>query len=139
MHPVKVSRFFMAKIEVSWDEYLEFFKATSSQGRKEAEVNKDVDAISGPTPPWGAPDQGWGERLAPSHYNDLESSKYILSMAVKSKLERSTGFQRKLNGNMQPEAEPKRHIFLPEVRKTILLKDFSKRYLAPIPRQLVLM
>jgi len=66
MHPVKVSRFFMAKIEVSWEEYLEFFKATSSQGRKEAEVNENVDAISGPTPPWGAPDQGWGKGSRPA-------------------------------------------------------------------------
>ncbi len=65
-HPVKVSRFFMAKIEVSWDEYLEFFKATSSQGRKEAEENENVDAISGPTPPWGAPDQGWGKGSRPA-------------------------------------------------------------------------
>lgn len=65
-HPVKLSRFFMAKIEVSWDEYLEFFKATSSQGRKEAEENKNVDAISGPTPPWGAPDQGWGKGSRPA-------------------------------------------------------------------------
>ncbi len=66
MHSVKLSRFFMAKIEVSWDEYLEFFKATSSQGRKEAEVNENVDAISGPTPPWGAPDQGWGKGSRPA-------------------------------------------------------------------------
>lgn len=66
MHKVKVSRFFMAKIEVSWDEYLEFFKATSSQGRKEAEENENVDAISGPTPPWGAPDQGWGKGARPA-------------------------------------------------------------------------
>lgn len=66
LHPVKVSRFFMAKIEVSWDEYLEFFKATSSQGRKEAEENENVDAISGPTPPWGAPDQGWGKGTRPA-------------------------------------------------------------------------
>jgi formylglycine-generating enzyme required for sulfatase activity len=65
-HPVKVSRFFMAKIEVSWDEYLEFFKATSSQGRKEAEEDNNVDAISGPTPPWGAPDQGWGKGSRPA-------------------------------------------------------------------------
>jgi len=65
-HPVKVSRFFMAKIEVSWEEYLEFFKATSSQGRKEAEENANVDAISGPTPPWGAPDQGWGKGSRPA-------------------------------------------------------------------------
>ena len=66
VHPVKVSRFFMAKIEVSWEEYLEFFKATSSQGRKEAEKNEDIDAISGPTPPWGAPDQGWGKGSRPA-------------------------------------------------------------------------
>ena len=66
MHPVKITRFFMGKIEVSWDEYLEFFKATSSQGRKEAEVNENVDAITGPTPPWGAPDQGWGKGPRPA-------------------------------------------------------------------------
>jgi len=66
IHPVKLSRFFIAKIEVSWDEYLEFFKATSSQGRKENEVSKDVDAITGPTPPWGAPDQGWGKGSRPA-------------------------------------------------------------------------
>jgi len=66
VHPVKLTRFFMAKIEVSWDEYLEFFKATSSQGRKEAQENEDVDAISGPTPPWGAPDQGWGKGSRPA-------------------------------------------------------------------------
>lgn len=65
-HPVKLSRFFMAKVEVSWDEYLEFFKATSSQGRKETEENENVDAISGPTPPWGAPDQGWGKGSRPA-------------------------------------------------------------------------
>jgi len=66
VHPVKISRFFLAKIEVSWDEYLEFFRATSSQGRKEVEENENVDAISGPTPPWGAPDQGWGKGTRPA-------------------------------------------------------------------------
>jgi formylglycine-generating enzyme required for sulfatase activity len=66
VHAVKLSRFFMAKVEVSWDEYLEFFKATASQGRKETEENENVDAISGPTPPWGAPDQGWGKGARPA-------------------------------------------------------------------------
>lgn len=65
-HKVKVSRLFMAKHEVSWDEYLEFFKATSSQGRKEAEEENELDGISGPTPPWGAPDQGWGKGSRPA-------------------------------------------------------------------------
>lgn len=65
---VTVSDFWIGKVEVTWDEYLTFFKATSSQGRTEgAEVkNKNVDAISGPTPPWGAPDQGWGKGSRPA-------------------------------------------------------------------------
>lgn len=64
---VHLSKFFMGKAEVSWEEYLEFFKATASQGRKEAVVNQPVtDAITGPTPPWGAPDQGWGKGTRPA-------------------------------------------------------------------------
>ncbi|TFH20822.1 MAG: hypothetical protein E4H10_16185, partial [Bacteroidia bacterium] len=67
---VKVDPFFMAKIEVSWDEYLTFFKQTGAQGKTTdtyLNVDKaDVDAISGPTPPYGAPDQGWGKGKMPS-------------------------------------------------------------------------
>ena len=64
---VEISRFFMAKVEVSWDEYLAFFAATGSQGRKEeVEVDEEVDGITGPTPPWGAPDQGWGKGSRPA-------------------------------------------------------------------------
>jgi formylglycine-generating enzyme required for sulfatase activity len=59
----------MGKYEVSWDEYLAFFKQTSSQGKTAdayLDAGQDVDAISGPTPPWGAPDQGWGKGTAPA-------------------------------------------------------------------------
>jgi formylglycine-generating enzyme required for sulfatase activity len=58
----------MAKTEVTWDEYLAFFRATGSQGRTEGqEVSKrNIDAISGATPPWGAPDQGWGKGARPA-------------------------------------------------------------------------
>jgi formylglycine-generating enzyme required for sulfatase activity len=65
---VTVSPFWMAEVEVSWDEYLTFFKETSSQGRTEGMVvvNRNADAISGPTPPWGAPDQGWGKGNRPA-------------------------------------------------------------------------
>ena len=65
---VKLSKFWMGKIEVSWNEYLAFFQATGSQGRTEGQVivNKNVDAITGPTPPWGAPDQGWGKGSRPA-------------------------------------------------------------------------
>jgi formylglycine-generating enzyme required for sulfatase activity/nitrate/TMAO reductase-like tetraheme cytochrome c subunit len=67
---VKIKPFFMAKTEVTWDEYLAFFKETGAQGKTaDAYLNvasQDVDAISGPTPPWGAPDQGWGKGSMPA-------------------------------------------------------------------------
>jgi len=64
---VAVDSFWMGEIEVSWNEYLAFFNATSSQGRKEAVTQeKETDAISGATPPWGAPDQGWGKGTRPA-------------------------------------------------------------------------
>jgi len=68
---VEVSSFFMGKIEVSWDEYLAFFKETGAQGKTadaylDAAIDDDIDAISGPTPPWGAPDQGWGKGSMPA-------------------------------------------------------------------------
>jgi len=64
---VAVDNFWMAEIEVSWNEYLAFFTATSSQGRKEAvAVDEETDGISGATPPWGAPDQGWGKGTYPA-------------------------------------------------------------------------
>jgi formylglycine-generating enzyme required for sulfatase activity len=65
---VTLSKFWIAKTEVTWDEYLAFFRATGSQGRTEGQVvtRKNTDAISGATPPWGAPDQGWGKGLRPA-------------------------------------------------------------------------
>jgi formylglycine-generating enzyme required for sulfatase activity len=64
---VLVDNFWMGEIEVSWDEYLAFFTATGSQGRKEAvEIDEETDGVSGATPPWGAPDQGWGKGTRPA-------------------------------------------------------------------------
>lgn len=67
---VKISPFFMARIEVSWDEYLAFFKQTGAQGKSSDTYLKvdqgEVDGISGPTPPYGAPDQGWGKGKMPA-------------------------------------------------------------------------
>lgn len=64
---VEISPFFMAKMEVSWDEYLAFFKETGAHGKtSDAYLSDEVDGISGPTPPWGAPDQGWGTGALPA-------------------------------------------------------------------------
>ncbi len=63
---VEISPFFMAEVEVSWDEYLAFYSQTSAEGRTtdteglRAKKLSDTDAISGATPPYGQPDQGWG-------------------------------------------------------------------------------
>lgn len=68
LRDVTLSPFWMAEVEVTWDEYLAFFRATGSQGRTEGQVvkNRKTDAISGATPPWGAPDQGWGKATRPA-------------------------------------------------------------------------
>jgi len=65
---VTLSPFWIGEVEVTWDEYLTFFQATSSQGRTEGQIvtTGRVDAVSGPTPPWGAPDQGWGKGTRPA-------------------------------------------------------------------------
>ena len=63
---VKLSRFFMAETEVTWDQYWAFYNETMSEGRTPPEriyannSRPDVDAVSGPTPPYSNPDQGWG-------------------------------------------------------------------------------
>lgn len=65
-HTVNVSSFFMSETEITWDQYWTFYAETMSEGRTPPEViyannsREDVDAVSGPTPPFGNPDQGWG-------------------------------------------------------------------------------
>jgi sulfatase modifying factor 1 len=69
---VQISPFFMAEVEVTWDEYLAFYAQTAAEGRmteKEGlrtKVASEVDAISGATPPYGQPDQGWGMGQRPA-------------------------------------------------------------------------
>jgi sulfatase modifying factor 1 len=89
---VEISQFFMAEIEVSWDEYMAFYKQTSGQGRSsdtEEIIKKrtaNVDAISGATPPYGQPDQGWGmgQRLISASFHAAETyCKWLSSVTGK--------------------------------------------------------
>lgn len=77
--PVKVtlSQYWIGEIEVSWREYDLFYAMTSDRGKnkggEEPEIKpasyeepKNVDAVTGPTPPYGSPDQGWGKGLRPA-------------------------------------------------------------------------
>ena len=69
---VTISPFFMGELEVTWDQYWAFYNETMSEGRTAPEVvfannsREDVDAVSGPTPPFGFPDQGWGMGTRPA-------------------------------------------------------------------------
>jgi formylglycine-generating enzyme required for sulfatase activity len=82
---VTLSGFWIARTEVTWDEYLAFFRATGSQGRTEGQVvtSRKTDAITGATPPWGAPDQGWGKGSRPAITMSWLRLR-ILSVALKS-------------------------------------------------------
>lgn len=66
---IKINKFFMGQVEVSWSEYMAFFSQTGAEGKSETSTsgkNSDTDAITGATPPWGAPDQGWGKGTRPA-------------------------------------------------------------------------
>lgn len=68
---VTLSPFFMSEAEVSWDEFWTFYGATMSEGRIDPEIIREhnanePDAISGPTPPFGIPEQGWGGGKRPA-------------------------------------------------------------------------
>ncbi len=72
-HEVELSPFFMAEVETTWDLFWAFYAETMSEGRTPPETvyqnNRDaigVDGISGPTPPFGYPDQGWGQGDRPA-------------------------------------------------------------------------
>lgn len=56
------SSVFIGKTEVTWNEYLLFLRETESEGRSE----QNIDGVSGATPPWGNPDQGWGMGSRPA-------------------------------------------------------------------------
>jgi formylglycine-generating enzyme required for sulfatase activity/nitrate/TMAO reductase-like tetraheme cytochrome c subunit len=72
LHNVTLSRYFMSETEVTWDMYWAFYSKTMSEGRTPPEnvfannSRPDADAVSGPTPPFGYPDQGWGGGRRPA-------------------------------------------------------------------------
>ena len=68
---VRLDSFYMAEVEVAWDEYLAFYAQTAGEGRTTDTEGLRVtgnksDAITGATPPYGQPDQGWGKGSRPA-------------------------------------------------------------------------
>ena len=70
-HPVRISRFWMGEIEVTWKEFNIFYEQTATMEKEDIDMSSEadttkVDAITGPTPPYGSPDQGWGKGIRPA-------------------------------------------------------------------------
>ncbi len=67
---VKISAFWMAKTEVTWREFWAWYNANKSEGRSDTQMKtgsvSELDAVTGPTPPYGNPDQGWGRDDQPA-------------------------------------------------------------------------
>jgi formylglycine-generating enzyme required for sulfatase activity/nitrate/TMAO reductase-like tetraheme cytochrome c subunit len=74
VHTVQVSPFWMGRVEVTWDEFEAWYRATRSEGRTDTRqarvggplVEAGVDAVTGATPPYVPPDQGWGKGQRPA-------------------------------------------------------------------------
>jgi len=61
---VQVSPFWIGKFEVSWREYDAYYSQTVTHEKNEQ--GEMSDAMTGPTPPYGSPDQGWGKGSRPA-------------------------------------------------------------------------
>ncbi len=69
-HEVILSPFWMGRVEVTWDEVEAWYRATKAEGRTDTRRASagalGVDAITGATPPYVPPDQGWGKGDRPA-------------------------------------------------------------------------
>jgi len=65
---VTVSPFWMGRVEVTWNEFEAWYGATRAEGRTDTRLmeEENVDAITGATPPYVPPDQGWGKGERPA-------------------------------------------------------------------------
>jgi formylglycine-generating enzyme len=66
---VRISPFYLGRTEVTWTEFMAFYEDFYTLGRQDNlnfSGQDDVDVITGPTPPWGAIDQGWGMGSRPA-------------------------------------------------------------------------
>jgi formylglycine-generating enzyme required for sulfatase activity/nitrate/TMAO reductase-like tetraheme cytochrome c subunit len=68
IHGVTVSPFWMGRVEVTWDEFEAWYRATRAEGRTDTRTTEvaGVDALTGATPPYVPPDQGWGKGDRPA-------------------------------------------------------------------------
>ena len=69
---VTVGPFWMGRVEVTWTEFEAWYAATRAEGRTDTRRmggggrHEGVDVITGATPPYVPPDQGWGKGDRPA-------------------------------------------------------------------------
>ena len=68
---IRIRSFWIGKCEVSWDEYTTFVDETGVTKDSENQYafinpSNSIDAVTGPTAPYGNPDQGWGKGRRPA-------------------------------------------------------------------------
>jgi formylglycine-generating enzyme required for sulfatase activity len=67
VHQVKISPFWLERVEVTWREYEVYLLQRGNTGRaRDLPESGKADGVSGPTPPYGSPDQGWGRGSRPA-------------------------------------------------------------------------
>jgi formylglycine-generating enzyme required for sulfatase activity len=90
-HEISVSPFWMARVEVTWNEFEAWYRATKAEGRTDTRAqdpgSQDVDAITGATPPYVPPDQGWGKGDRPAitmtHHAAVQYTRWLSEVTGK--------------------------------------------------------
>ena len=89
---VTISPFWMGRVEVTWNEFEAWYRQTGGVGRTDTRMlaairEPDIDAVTGATPPYGAPDQGWGKGDRPTitmtHHAATEYCKWLSQVTGK--------------------------------------------------------
>lgn len=85
---VRLSRFWMGRAEVTWREYEVYLAQRGSRARARDDVGSSApDAVTGPTPPYGSPDQGWGRGSRPAitmtHHAAVKYCEWLSSITGK--------------------------------------------------------
>jgi formylglycine-generating enzyme required for sulfatase activity len=88
VHRVKLSPFWMERTEVSWREYEVYLLQRGNRGRsRDTPGSEKADAVTGPTPPYGSPDQGWGRGSRPAitmtHYAATKYCEWLSAVTSK--------------------------------------------------------
>ncbi|MBT8398592.1 MAG: SUMF1/EgtB/PvdO family nonheme iron enzyme [Gemmatimonadetes bacterium] len=103
-HQVTLGPFWMARVETTWNEFEAWYRATLVEGRTDTRRMEeepsgaaaggegrtdaaDVDALTGATPPYVPPDQGWGKGDRPAitmtHHAAVQYTRWLSQVTGK--------------------------------------------------------